>query len=437
MKRRINIYLIVIAAAAALLTMLVTTFVIYDIYHKQVQNDLRSIGQIIQCSAIEGEEESEIRRIKVENLRLTWINETGEVLFDNDVDIKEMTNHLERPEIAAALKYGEGDATRRSETLQRNTYYYAIRLNDGSVLRVSREADNIYSFLGSVFPLMTAILASLIILCVIVAHFMTQSIIHPIEKLASDLDGAGPDYTYKEMVPIIETIRGQHTDILKASTMRRAFTANISHELKTPLTAISGYAELMENGMVEESQMREFAEKINKNSSRLLKLIDDVLRLSQLDETESTPSMEYFDLLAEAEYCVEGLKDFAQQNNVSITCSGESVTLHANRDMIEELINNLCVNAVRYNKKNGEVKVSVHNLSDQPVLTVEDTGIGIPQEHQSRIFERFYRVDKSRSKKSGGTGLGLAIVKHIVEFHNATIILNSAEGEGTQIRILF
>ena len=437
MKRKINIRLITIATAAVLITMLVTTFVVYDIYHQQVQNDLRSIAQIIECSIVEGQEESEISRIKEENLRLTWIKDTGEVLFDNDVDIKGMTNHLERPEIAAALKYGKGEVTRRSETMQRNTYYYAIRLEDGSVLRVSREADSIYSFLGSVFPLMATILAGLVIWCIIVAHFMTKSIIRPIEKLAEDLDGTNMDYTYKEMIPIIEKIRGQHTDILKASTMRRAFTANISHELKTPLTAISGYAELMENGIIEESQMRVFAEKINKNSNRLLNLIDDVLRLSQLDETETSPVMEYFDLLAAAEFCVEGISDFAQQNNVSITCSGEPVTIHANRDMIEELINNLCVNAVRYNKKNGEVRVNVQTESDRPVLTVEDTGIGIPREHQARIFERFYRVDKSRSKKSGGTGLGLAIVKHIVELHNATITLDSTVGEGTRIRILF
>ena len=437
MKRKINIRLITIATAAVLITMLVTTFVVYDIYHQQVQNDLRSIAQIIECSIVEGQEESEISRIKEENLRLTWIKDTGEVLFDNDVDIKGMTNHLERPEIAAALKYGKGEVTRRSETMQRNTYYYAIRLEDGSVLRVSREADSIYSFLGSVFPLMATILAGLVIWCIIVAHFMTKSIIRPIEKLAEDLDGTNLDYTYKEMIPIIEKIRGQHTDILKASTMRRAFTANISHELKTPLTAISGYAELMENGIIEESQMRVFAEKINKNSNRLLNLIDDVLRLSQLDETETSPVMEYFDLLAAAEFCVEGISDFAQQNNVSITCSGEPVTIHANRDMIEELINNLCVNAVRYNKKNGEVRVNVQTESDRPVLTVEDTGIGIPREHQARIFERFYRVDKSRSKKSGGTGLGLAIVKHIVELHNATITLDSTVGEGTRIRILF
>ena len=437
MKRKINIRLITIATAAVLITMLVTTFVVYDIYHQQVQNDLRSIAQIIECSIVEGQEESEISRIKEENLRLTWIKDTGEVLFDNDVDIKGMTNHLERPEIAAALKYGKGEVTRRSETMQRNTYYYAVRLEDGSVLRVSREADSIYSFLGSVFPLMATILAGLVIWCIIVAHFMTKSIIRPIEKLAEDLDGTNMDYTYKEMIPIIEKIRGQHTDILKASTMRRAFTANISHELKTPLTAISGYAELMENGIIEESQMRVFAEKINKNSNRLLNLIDDVLRLSQLDETETSPVMEYFDLLAAAEFCVEGISDFAQQNNVSITCSGEPVTIHANRDMIEELINNLCVNAVRYNKKNGEVRVNVQTESDRPVLTVEDTGIGIPREHQARIFERFYRVDKSRSKKSGGTGLGLAIVKHIVELHNATITLDSTVGEGTRIRILF
>ena len=437
MKRTINTRLLTIAFISVFVTMLVMTFVFYNTYHQQVQNDLKSDAQIIEGSIIKGRELDELKRIHVDNLRITWIKGDGEVLFDNDVDILGMGNHLERPEIADALKYGEGEVTRRSETLQRSTFYYAVRLDDGSVLRLSREADSIYRFISSAFPGLIVIAVFLVIFCIAISHFMTNKIIMPIEKLASNLDTTTPDYTYKELVPIIDRIREQHTDILSASTMRRDFTANVSHELKTPLTAISGYAELMENGLVEESQMREFAGKINKNSRRLLSLIDDVLRLSQLDETGTSVPMDYFDLLEEAEQCVEGIKDYAQQNNVSITCTGEHGLIHGNQDMIREVINNLCANAIRYNKKNGEVRVSVHFQSDHPVLTVEDTGIGIAKEHQNRIFERFYRVDKSRTKKGGGTGLGLAIVKHIVELHDAVMVLTSEEGQGTRIQIFF
>lgn len=437
MKSVINIRLIAIAVTAVLITMIVMTYEFYDVYQQQVQNDLKSDAEILERTIVKGYEKAELSRIHARTLRVTWVGEDGQVLFDNDVDAGKMANHLERPEIADALRFGEGESARRSETLKRNTYYYAVRMDDGTVLRVAREADSIYSFLSNAFPVLIVILVLMIIFCVVIANFMTRSIIRPIEKLAANLDTAAPDYTYKELVPIIDTIREQHEDILRASIMRRDFTANISHELKTPLTAISGYADLMENGLVEESQMREFAEKINKNSNQLLSLIEDVLRLSQLDATDQLPVMEYFDLLAEADQCVDGIRDYAQQNNVSISCSGQNTMIHGNRNMIGELINNLCVNAIRYNKKNGQVTVRVETISNHPVLTVEDTGIGIAVEDQSRIFERFYRVDKSRSKKGGGTGLGLAIVKHITDLHDASLVLTSQLGEGTTIQVFF
>ena len=207
--------------------------------------------------------------------------------------------------------------------------------------------------------------------------------------------------------------------------MRQDFTANVSHELKTPLTAISGYAELMENGMVPPEEIGSFAQKIEKNARRLLSLINDIIRLSELDSSNTQLLVEKFDLFEEAQICVENMQIYAEKNDVTITYEGGHQEITANREMINELINNLCANAIRYNKKNGSVKVRVDSSQGHPYISVADTGIGISKEHQKRVFERFYRVDKSRSKQTGGTGLGLAIVKHIVALHDAQLNLES------------
>ena len=218
---------------------------------------------------------------------------------------------------------------------------------------------------------------------------------------------------------------------------RIKFFSAASHELKTPLTAISGYAELMENGMVPPEEIGTFCQKIEKSARRLLSLINDIIRLSELDSANTQLIVEKFDLFEEAALCVENMQIYAEKNDVTITYEGGPQEITANREMINELINNLCANAIRYNKKNGTVKVRVDSEQGHSYLRVEDTGIGIPKEHQKRIFERFYRVDKSRSKQTGGTGLGLAIVKHIVALHDAKLDLQSEVGKGTTITVTF
>ena len=233
------------------------------------------------------------------------------------------------------------------------------------------------------------------------------------------------------------TIRQQHDDIIKSAQMRQEFTANVSHELKTPLTAISGYAELIEHGMADAENSKRFAGEIHKNSVRLLSLINDIIQLSQLDGGKNHSEYADIDLYKLAAECVDMLKMNARKQNVTMKLCGKPCTVYADRQLMEELLYNLCDNAIRYNNRGGSVTVTVDEKDGHVFLSIRDTGIGIPTEHQDRVFERFYRVDKSRSKATGGTGLGLAIVKHIVAQHGASISLESQAGKGTEIRVEF
>ena len=240
------------------------------------------------------------------------------------------------------------------------------------------------------------------------------------------------------MKPFIDAIKRQHDDVLENAKLRQEFTANVSHELKTPLTAISGYSELIENGMViDEGEIRRFCGEIHKSAGRLLTLINDVIRLSELDDSENSEILEPINLLDSTRACVGMLQINAEKHHVTLTAEGENTVIMATKQMVEEVLYNLCDNAIRYNRENGSVTVIVEDRLDTAILTVKDTGIGIPREHQERIFERFYRVDKSRSKSTGGTGLGLAIVKHILIKLDATISLRSEPGEGTEITVSF
>ena len=274
-------------------------------------------------------------------------------------------------------------------------------------------------------------------LCMVVARYFTRKLLAPIEKLATNLNEKEKIETYSELMPFINMIYKQHEDIIKGARMRQDFTANVSHELKTPLTAISGYSELIENGMATEENTRHFAGEIHKSATRLLTLINDIIRLSELDATDVSHSFENINLHQVAETCVNMLQMNAEKHHVRISFAGENCSVFSTKEMIEELVYNLCDNAIRYNIEGGEVFVSVKDSTEGVVLSVKDTGIGIPQKHQERIFERFYRVDKSRSKSTGGTGLGLAIVKHIVAQSNAQMELISEPGKGTEIRIVF
>lgn len=436
MKKKINVQFMIIASLAILSTLGLVIGTFYELFKNQVFEDLRTYTYILK-NVVELERAEENNCWNIDNLRITIIENDGNVIFDSTVDVESMDNHSNRPEVQKAFEKGEGEAIRKSETLQNSTFYYAVLMENGNVLRVAREADNIISIFANVAPVMLEITVMLFILCLVLSHFLTRSIVQPIEQMAQDMEHMKTVKTYEELQPFVTTINRQHEDIVRNANMRQDFTANVSHELKTPLTSISGYAELIENGMASEADIERFAKEIHKNAKRLLTLINDIIKLSELDAIENSIYFEKVNLYDLADTCVNMLQVNAEKHNVSIAFSGTPCSITANKDMIEELMYNLCDNAIRYNVPGGMVWMEVKEEYDKVVLRVKDTGIGIPKEHQNRIFERFYRVDKSRSKSTGGTGLGLAIVKHIVAKHEAKIELNSEVGKGTEITIYF
>ena len=440
MKRKIQLELLATSALAIVLTLLFALYVFYGLFQKQVVNDLREDALAFRSSHLFENVDrihSDIYDLGGENLRITVIDTDGTVLFDTDVDLASMENHLDRPEIRNAFTGGEGSSSRVSETMSKTSFYYAVRLENGTVMRVSRLADSFWAVLQNVFPSVLGVCAILFALCIVLSNYFTKSIVKPIQKMAENLSEPGVEVPYKELTPFLATIRQQHEDILKNAQMRQEFTANVSHELKTPLTAISGYAELIEHGMAGKETAERFAGEIHKNASRLLTLINDIIQLSQLDGGRKQMEYVNLDLYALAEECVDMLALNAQKQNVMMRVRGRNSMVMADKQLMEELVYNLCDNAIRYNNRGGSVTVTVDQEDGHTYLAVKDTGIGISKENQERVFERFYRVDKSRSKATGGTGLGLAIVKHIVAQHGAKLSLVSEEGKGTEIRVDF
>lgn len=437
MKKKINQMLVLIATLAIFLTTVLITIVYYDLFRKQVLEDLHAYATLIGGNTNEESLNELGQKLSAENLRITIVENNGTVKYDSEVDSAQMENHRERPEVAAALETGEGHAVRTSETLSRNTFYYAVRLENGNVLRVAKDAGSLLSIFARAVPSLLVVLGFIVILCLGVAHVLTVKLIQPIEKLAENLDEYNDQTDYEELTPFIKMIKQQHKDIIKNAKIRQEFTANVSHELKTPLTSISGYAELIETGMASESDVTRFAHGIHSSAKRLLTLINDIIRLSELDGTEHEVVMEQVNLYELADTCVEMLTMNAEKHDVTISFAGTECFVKGNKQMLEELLYNLCDNAIRYNNPQGKVEVQVFPKGTQTCLIVKDTGIGIPKQHQERIFERFYRVDKSRSKLTGGTGLGLAIVKHIIAKHQAQIELESESGKGTTVKVFF
>lgn len=434
MKQKINSRLILIAILAVITTTIGITFVCYNIFQRQVKQDLRLHAQLLKDASVAELVEKNSIQPSID-MRITWIDTDGTVLFDNDNEADLLANHSDRPEIEEALLSGEGESVRESNTMGMRTFYYAVLLSDGTILRVSTEARSIFSVFLTAFPVIGLVCVLIVFLCVLISHLLTKQLIMPIEELARNLENTSTTTTYKELVPFVNMIRNQHENILASAKVRQDFTANVSHELKTPLTAISGYAELIENQMVDENKQRKFAGDIRKNADRLVNLINDIIRLSELDQSETRSDFSEQDLYEVAAERVELLEANAREKNIELSLTGHSVRLMSNRGMLIELMDNLVQNAIRYNVQNGKVLIQVSEENGQAVLVVKDTGIGIPKADQERVFERFYRVDKSRSRETGGTGLGLAIVKHIVELHDGKIELNSEVGKGTEIKV--
>jgi two-component system phosphate regulon sensor histidine kinase PhoR len=378
--------------------------------------------------------------LKAEAYRITWVASDGTVMYDSDVDPARMENHLNREEIKEALETGYGEAQRYSSTLADRQLYAAKRLPDGSVLRLSIAHLAVWTLLlGVAQPIFFVILVALV-LSFVLAYRLTKKIIEPINRI--DLSNPSQYYdkeNYKEIEPLLRHISAQQKQLKKGQAqiertalIRQEFTANVSHELKTPLHAISGYAELLENGMVKTEDIKPFAGKIRGESLRMTRLVEDIMDLAILDSGGEEMTWENCDFYRIAENAIDSLGFAAAAMNVSINLSGESAPIYGVPQMLYSIIYNLCDNAIKYNRSGGNIHVSLGKDVRDVVLTVKDDGIGIPESSQDRIFERFYRVDKSRSKGVGGTGLGLSIVKHAVLIHGGSIKVHSRPGEGSE-----
>lgn len=491
-----------------------------------------------------------LKNIKDKSARITYIDQDGTVLFDNEADVSEMKNHSDRTEFQKAEKYGAGESSRYSDTLSEKTIYYALRLKDGTVLRVSGTQDSVLALVENlIFPL-CGLLCLMLILSGIMASAISKRIVKPINEL--DLESPEENLIYEELSPLLSKIHrqnreiqnqlelakqqqeefalitenmqeglividkftmilsanssawnlfhmdrvcqgesvycldreeefrhaieqvlsGEHTELvlklngsdiqlianpvirdkktegavvllvnvtekLERESLRREFSANVSHELKTPLTSISGFAEIMQGGLVKNEDIPKFAGRIYKESQRLLQLVEDVIQISQLDEEKTSYVWEPVDVYQVCKNAFESLKEKAKRLNVHLYICGERMKMEAVRTLLEEAIYNVCDNAIKYNRNDGSVSVFLVQTAQEIQIVVKDTGVGIPKEDQDRVFERFYRVDKSHSKEIGGTGLGLSIVKHAVGALKGSVILRSEEGNGTEICMKF
>lgn len=392
-----------------------------------------------------GAEQSGIKYLEemdIEDVRVTWISPDGTVLYDNEKDASEMENHLERPEVKEAIKNGYGESSRYSSTLLHKQLYYAQRLGDGSVVRLSDNRSTVLTLLLGFAQPICAIILVILVIAFVVASRVSKKIVEPINNINLD-DPLSAD-TYNELNPLLSRLALQQTQIKrdraeleKTEQIRQEFTSNVSHEMKTPLHAISGYAELIKNGLVAEGDVQPFASKIYDESVRMSRLVEDVIDLSKLDARIASQESEKTDLYRIAENAVESLESFGKNNNVELKLEGGSAVLNGVPQLLHSIVYNLCDNGIKYNREGGSVTVRVEDLYDRVLLIVADTGIGIPEEHLGRVFERFYRVDKSHSKEVGGTGLGLSIVKHAVAMHNAEISIDSKLNEGTTIQVTF
>ena len=431
-KNMILIILVTLAIAYAVTTLLVYRQTV-DVMEKEV---CQEAGYIQAAIEISGQGYLTELDAADKDTRITLITEQGEVLYDSDQAYEaDLENHAGRPEVKEALQDGTGSNVRRSDTLNEEMYYYAVQLSDGSILRVSKTMDTAFRTAVEVLPGMGVIGACMLALAALLSRWQVRRLIRPINEL--DLNIPLENEMYEELTPLLKRIDEQNKQKDAIANMRKEFSANVSHELKTPLTSISGYAEIMKNGLVRPEDMKGFAERIYNEASRLITLVEDIIKLSKLDEGEIEIEKEDVDLYDLTREIVSRLAPQAEKRAVHVEVTGENVICHGVRQILDEMIYNICENAIKYNRRGGSVSVWVGATLKGKKIIVTDTGIGIPEDQQERIFERFYRVDKSHSKETGGTGLGLSIVKHGAMLHNAQIHVESKVGKGTKMELTF
>ncbi len=556
MKRKIFKSILLTSILTTVLCSAIIFGVLYNHFYQVMKTEVQKEALYIDAALnISGEQYLVQIENKIEgkdNNRLTLIASDGTVIYDNYSNAAKMENHLNRPEVQQALRTGSGEATRMSATIGMQTYYYAMRLDDGNILRVSCTIDSIFASIRDIILYLVLIIALIVaFLSMYLAKRQTASIVKPINDI--NLDQPLSNDTYEEIAPLLTRIEKQHRQINKqiseltrkqeefaaitenmneglillnskglvlsinktaaglfgididvyigkdiitidrsltlqkmlknaysgvrceeiqnlnnkqyqliaspvqsaqdvdgvilliidvternqAEQMRREFTANVSHELKTPLHSISGCAEIIKNGLVKPDDINHFIDQIYSETQRLIMLVDDIINLSKLDETSIDLPKEKIDIYKIAQIVIDRLQQQADNKQVQIYLSGGPAVIRGVTHLIDEIIYNLCDNAIKYNHIGGRIDVSVIKEDDVVILSVTDTGIGIVKEQQERIFERFYRVESSHSKQTGGTGLGLAIVKHAAKYHNAIIKLQSKENQGTTVTVQF
>ena len=380
------------------------------------------------------------------NMRITVISPDGTVVFDSGGDLLSAEYIPACEEVLEAFDSGEGESVSFSSQLSEKTSNYATRLSDGSVIRLSRTRESAMNLIAKmIFPIVLVLVAAIAV-SVIFAVKMANKITDPINRI--DLDKPDDRDVYEELRPLVRRITAQNKQIYMQMEQlkeehknrdlhRHEFTANVSHELKTPLTSISGFAEIIRDGLVKPEDIPRFADKIYQEAKRLITLVEDIIRLSMVEDNEIKAEKTDTDLYEICHRTINTLTPAAEKLNITLSLEGESAKVYAVPQLLDEIVYNLCDNAIKYNKRGGSVKVIVSKTDDETLLTVSDTGIGISEENLDRVFERFYRVDKSHSNEIGGTGLGLSIVKHSVAYNNASIDIKSKLGEGTSITVRF
>lgn len=446
MSKRIFLGIFLVAVAVFLACLALILGVDYNYYLREYEDKMEKEAEYISKGVELGNVAYLDSLQKQNELRITWIDTEGKVLFDNFADPATMENHLNREEVAEALETGIGKSSRYSDTVFEQMVYYAIRLNDGTVLRAATVQKTVLTALPDLIKPLIIVLVIAVALSMLLAFRISKSIIKPINAI--DFEYPERSKVYAELTPLLTRIANQNRIIEKQMSelntehdarekMRREFTANVSHELKTPLTSISGFAEIMRNGLVKSEDITRFAGYIFDEAQRLISLVGDIIKLSQLDDKELPVKKVRIDLYELCASIIKSLKPAADVKGVKIELIGEHANINGAEQIVDEIIYNLCDNAIKYNTDNGSVIVSVKRRDQEVELSVSDTGIGIPENEHVRIFERFYRVNRNQSKQMGGTGLGLSIVKHGAAYHNARIDIQSVPGNGTTIKVFF
>lgn len=442
LARRFFIALSAIAAVAAIAVLLCSSLIYQSVTVDDAGRMLESECRVVRAS-LRGDDTDVMRLTAFDSgdVRVTLVGTDGTVLYDNQNSVASMPNHADRPEIAEALADGTGSAERDSETSGYVSVYRAIRLANGNVLRLAVDRDGVAAAVRHDLLLVCAVVLVIIAVCWAASRLVADRLVSPILAI----DPAEPDaaVTYVEIEPLVERISEQVEELRGADLMRREFTSNVTHELKTPLSSISGASELIRDGIARPEDVPEFAGRIYDEAHHMTELVNDILTLSKLDESERSGDAsllgapEPVNLLHVAREVATRLAPVAEKTSVSITAAGEACVVQGYPRLLDELVYNLCDNAIRYNHEGGWVDVSVSMEDECPLLVVADSGSGIPAEQQAKVFERFYRGEQSRSRETGGTGLGLAIVKHAATLHGAALTLDSEPGHGTTVCVRF